>query len=123
MFEDSDFLVIDKPFDLQVDGSRPLTLEKMIREVRPVPRPHINANAHVHAHTRRHAHAQIHKKVSFFPFCAGSNGLSALRRKARYDWYTSSTIQRPGSFASLKPSGVPLQRPSPSKSAWQERRT
>ncbi len=34
VFEDSDFLVIDKPFDLQVDGSRPLTLEKMIREVR-----------------------------------------------------------------------------------------
>ena len=33
-FEDSNFLVVNKPFDLQVDGARPLTLEKMIREVR-----------------------------------------------------------------------------------------
>ena len=33
-FEDSNFLVVNKPFDLQVDGARPLTLEKMIREAR-----------------------------------------------------------------------------------------
>ena len=39
LYEDDDFWVVRKPYDVQIDGSRPCTLEKLIRRFR-----HIDGN-------------------------------------------------------------------------------